>query len=224
LVVPKRNQTSPQRIAIAETFLPKNQGLKGRNLGELAKELGKTPFDTLCDLAVEEDLKTSFMPFIPGDDEVSWGMRAELWKDPRTVVGASDAGAHLDMINTFMYSTALLGPGVREKGLLTLEEAVHQLTDVPARLYGVRERGRIEPGWHADVTIFDADTVGHSEMYVREDLPAGAARLYSDAKGVDHVLVGGTPVVRGGEATGARPGTVLRSGRDTETVTIPGAA
>jgi N-acyl-D-aspartate/D-glutamate deacylase len=149
-------------------------------------------------------------------------MRADVWRDPRTVVGASDAGAHLDMINTFSYSTALLGPAVRDRGLLSLEEAVHQLTDVPARLYGVRERGRLAEGWHADVTIFDPDTVGHGEIYTRDDLPGGAGRLYADARGVDFVLVAGEPIIRDGERTGARPGRVLRSGRDTETVPIPG--
>jgi N-acyl-D-aspartate/D-glutamate deacylase len=213
-----------ENMTIAETFEPAHGSLKGRKLGEIAALQGKAPFDCLLDLCLAEDLKTSFMPFVPGDDEASWKMRGEVWKDPRTVVGASDAGAHLDMINTFMYSTALLSEGVRERGLITLEEAVHQLTDVPARLYGLRERGRLEPGWHGDVTVFDPDTVGHGEIYTREDLPAGAARLYSDARGVDHVVVNGRPVVRHGVLTGERPGSVLRSGRDTDTVTLPGRA
>jgi len=213
-----------ENIEIAETFETANQDLVGRRIGEIAAEQGKAPFDCLLDLCLSEDLKTSFMPMVPGDDEASWKMRGEIWKDPRTVVGASDAGAHLDMINTFMYSTALLGPGVREHGLITLEEAIHQLTDVPARLYGLTERGRIALGWHADIVVFDPDRVGHSEIYTREDLPAGAARLYSDAHGIKHVLVNGAPIIRGSELTGARPGRVLRSGRDTETVEIAGTA
>jgi N-acyl-D-aspartate/D-glutamate deacylase len=210
-------------ITIAETFVPEHAGLAGRTVAEIAAESGKAPFDCLLDLAVEEDLRLSFMPFIPGDDAESWKMRAEVWRDPRTVVGASDAGAHLDMINTFSYSTALLGPAVRERGLLDLEEAVRQLTDVPARLYGVRERGRVAEGWHADLTVFDPDRVGHGEIYTRDDLPGGAARLYADATGIDHVIVAGEPIIRDGQRTGRRPGRVLRSGRDTETVAIPGA-
>lgn len=210
-------------ITIAETFVPEHAGLAGRTVAEIAAESGKAPFDCLLDLAVEEDLRLSFMPFIPGDDAESWKMRAEVWRDPRTVVGASDAGAHLDMINTFSYSTALLGPAVRERGLLDLEEAVRQLTDVPARLYGVRERGRVAEGWHADLTVFDPDRVGHGEIYTRDDLPGGASRLYADATGIDHVVVAGEPIIRDGQRTGRRPGRVLRSGRDTETVAIPGA-
>jgi N-acyl-D-aspartate/D-glutamate deacylase len=165
-------------------------------------------------------LKTSFTPFIPGDDDDSWKLRSEIWQDDRTVVGASDAGAHLDMIDTFSYSTSLLGPGVREKGLLSLEAAIHQLTDVPARLYGVRDRGRIAEGWWADVVIFDPECVGAGPIHFRDDLPTGASRLYAEADGIEHVLVNGVEIVRGREFTGATPGKVMRSGRDTETVRV----
>jgi N-acyl-D-aspartate/D-glutamate deacylase len=209
-------------MTVEETFEPRNAALTGRKLGAIAKEQGKASFDTMLDLALSEDLRTSFSPFIPGDDEASWQLRAKVWRDPRTVIGASDAGAHLDMIDTFTCSTSLLGPGVREKRLLPLEEAVHQLSDVPARLYGIRERGRLAPGWHADVVVFDEDRVGPGPIHTRHDLPAGAARLYAEAEGIAHVLVNGVEIVSGKRFTGALPGTVLRSGRDTETVEVPG--
>jgi N-acyl-D-aspartate/D-glutamate deacylase len=173
----------------------------------------------MMDLAVADDLRTSFMPPMPGDDPQSWQMRADTWRDRRTVIGASDAGAHLDMIDTFTATTSLLGPAVRERSLLSLEEAIHQLTDVPARLYGIRGRGRLAEGWCADVVVLDEDTVGPGPVHSRADLPAGAARLYAEAEGIEHVLVNGVEIVRGKSFTPARPGTVLRSGRDTETVT-----
>jgi N-acyl-D-aspartate/D-glutamate deacylase len=207
-------------MTVDATFLPANKPCEGRRIGDIAEELGKTPFDTLIDLALSEDLKTSFTPFIPGDDDDSWKLRSEIWQDDRTVVGASDAGAHLDMIDTFTYSTSLLGPGVREKGLITLEAAIHQLTDVPARLYGVRERGRIAEGWWADLVVFDPERVGAGPIHFRDDLPTGASRLYAEAEGIEHVLVNGVEIVRGREFTGAMPGTVMRSGRDTETVAV----
>jgi N-acyl-D-aspartate/D-glutamate deacylase len=213
-----------ENMLIAETFEPENAAYEGQTIGDVAKELGKEPFDALLDLAISEDLKTSFSPMIPGDDDASWQMRKEAWADPRTIVGASDAGAHLDMINTFAYSTALLGPAVRDRSLLTLEEAIHQLTDVPARHYGIRERGRLEVGWHADVTVFDRDEVGLGELYTRSDLPRDEARLYADAFGIERVFVNGTEIVRDGELTGACPGAILRSGRDSETVEVPGGA
>jgi N-acyl-D-aspartate/D-glutamate deacylase len=159
---------------------------------------------------------------VQGDTEADWQARARVWQDDRAVIGASDAGAHLDMIDTFAIATQVLGNGVRRHGVLSLEQAVHQLSDVPARLYGLRERGRLEEGWHADVTVFDAGAVGSGPTYTRYDLPTGAGRLYADADGIEHVLVNGVEIVRGGEHTGALPGTVLRSGRDTDTVEVPG--
>ena len=121
-----------------------------------------------------------------------------------------------------VYSTSLLGDGVRRRSLLSWEEAVRQLTDVPARLYGLRDRGRLAEGWWADVVVFDPAEVGHGPERTRYDLPAGARRLYAEATGVEHVLVNGTEVVRHNALTGERPGRVLRSGRDTDTVPASG--
>ena len=126
------------------------------------------------------------------------------------------------MIDTFAGTTALLGRGVRERGLIGLEEAVHQLTDLPARLYGLVGRGRLQAGWHADVVVFDEARVGPGPIHTRSDLPGGAARLYAEAEGIEHVIVNGIEIVREGRHTGATPGTVLHSGRDTETVPVPG--
>ncbi|HZO09343.1 MAG TPA: amidohydrolase family protein, partial [Myxococcota bacterium] len=210
------------QIGIAETFEPRNARWRGRTIGELARERGVDPFDALLDLALSEGLRTSFSSPAEGQtDPESWRMRAESWKDPRTIVGASDAGAHLDMLDTFAFTTQLLGRGVREMGLISVEEGVRQLTDVPARLYGLRERGRLAEGWCGDLVVFDVERVAKGPTYTRFDLPGGAARLYADAVGIDHVFVNGRAVVRAGVETGARPGTVLRSGRDTETVELP---
>jgi N-acyl-D-aspartate/D-glutamate deacylase len=206
-------------IQVDEVFTAANERHKGRRIGEIAAELGVEPFDAMLDLALSEDLRTSFMPNPIGDDEATWKQRGELWRDDRTLLGASDAGAHLDMLDAFALTTHLLSDGVRKFGLISLEEAVHQITEKPARLFGLRERGRVEEGYLADLVVFDPDTIASGPVYTKTDLPAGAGRLYADAIGVDHVLVGGTPIVTNGEYTGALPGNVLRSGRDTDTVT-----
>ena len=208
-------------MRIVETFAGANKDYVGKSVGEIAAELGKEPFDAMLDIAIADGLKTSFMPFTGSEDRDTYAVRAGFWRDDRTVIGASDAGAHLDMIDTFAYSTKLLEKGVREHGLITLEEAVRQLTDVPAKLMGLAERGVLREGCHADIVVFDVDTVGCGALYTRFDLPAGAGRLYADAEGVAHVVVNGEVIIRDGVYTGAVPGTVLHSGRDTYTVGIP---
>ena len=146
--------------------------------------------------------------------------RIDTWRDPRAIIGASDAGAHLDLLAAFVYPTQLLAVPVRERGLIGLEEAVHRLTDVPARLYGLRDRGRIQQGWHADLVIFDAARIAPEPVQTRFDLPAGAGRLFAGASGIHRVFCGGQEIVSGQTLTGARPGKVLRAGRDTEAIAL----
>jgi N-acyl-D-aspartate/D-glutamate deacylase len=211
-----------ENMRIVESFTAETKRWEGRTVGELARETGQDPFDAMLDLAIADDLRTSFMPPGAGDRAEDWAVRGRVWRDDRTVIGASDAGAHLDMIDTFAVPTQVLGNGVRRHQVIGLEEAVRQLTDVPARLYGVRERGRLAPGWRADLVVFDPEAIACGPTYTRFDLPAGAGRLYADALGIERVLVNGVEIVREGKHTGALPGTVLRSGRDTETVEVPG--
>jgi N-acyl-D-aspartate/D-glutamate deacylase len=207
-------------LTVDQTFTPETEKYTGRTIGEIAQELGKSPFDTMIEIAIADDLQTYFMPPAFGDDAETWKLRGKLWQDDRSIIGASDAGAHLDMIDTFAFSTQVLGNGVREQKVIGMEEAIRQLTSVPAEIYGLIERGRLQQGWHADVVVFDPETVGVGETYTRFDLPENAGRLYADAIGIEHVFVNGVEIIDGANHTGAFPGTVLRSGRDTETVAI----
>jgi N-acyl-D-aspartate/D-glutamate deacylase len=217
-----RTMANWKTMCIAETFSPDNEGLSGRLVGDIAAERGEDPFDTLVDIVVADELRTGLLLPARGDDPESWRLRADLWRDPRVVIGASDAGAHLDMLATFIYTTSLVGPSVRDRQLLPLEEAVHLITDVPARLYGIRDRGRIAEGCHADVVVFDEDRVAPHPVATRFDLPSGAGRLYAEADGIEHVLVNGTEILGPDGLGDQRPGTLLRSGRDTDTVEVPG--
>lgn len=209
---------------IDETFAPETRRYKGRSVADIAREEGKTEYDALFDIVVADGLKTSFMLSPAGEDHASYELRARLWKDPRTVVGASDAGAHMDMIDAFCYSTKLLQKGVREHKLISIEEGVHQLTQVQAELVGLRDRGLLKAGNHADVVIFDPANVGHGDIYTRYDLPGNEGRLYADAIGIHRVIVNGKTIVQDNTHTGATPGTVMRSGRDTYTVPLPAQA
>lgn len=205
---------------IGDTFSSANEGLTGRTVAEIAAERKTEPFDTLVDIVLADELRTVLWPAPTDDDDESWRLRAEAWRSEHTLLGGSDAGAHLDRMCGAPYTTAFLGDCLRGRRLASLETAIHMLTDAPARLFGLRERGRIEQGWRADLVVFDPDTIDSGAMRMVDDLPGGSPRLFADSVGVDHVLVNGELIVRDGQATDARPGTLLRSGRDTETVLV----
>jgi N-acyl-D-aspartate/D-glutamate deacylase len=209
------------RLVVEETFAPENSGLEGRSIESIAHERQASDWDTLCEITIADGLRTGLRVPIP-ESEADWVARAQVWRDPRAIVGGSDAGAHLDSMCGAVYSTSLLADGVRDRSLLSWEEAIRLLTDVPARLYGLKDRGRIENGAWADLAIFDPVRIGHTPMRTRADLPGGASRLYAGATGMCHVLVNGTEVVTDDTLTGSLPGQVLRSGTDTHTVDLRG--
>ena len=205
---------------LLETFSARWKVYEGRIIGDIARELGRDPWDLLVDIVIDDGLRTVIASQDRGQDDATWARRVEVWRDPRALVGASDAGAHLDMIDSFSFSTTMIARAVREHPLMPLEEAVHHLTDAPARLYGLNDRGRVAEGWCADLVVFDPATIGPGPVYTKFDLPGGAGRVYGEALGIHHVLVNGVPCVQGGELLAARPGTLLRSGRDTSTVAV----
>ena len=204
-----------ERLIIDETFAPENADTEARSVGEVAQERGVAPFDALLDVVVADRLRTGLRPPIP-ESEGDWALRADVWQDPRAIVGGSDAGAHLDTMCGAIYSTSMLGDGVRARGLLSWSRpcGAHRR---PARLYGLRDRGRLVAGGFADVVVFDPATIGHGDVRTGDDLPGGARPLrrcggYRARAGERN------RIVRDGDFTGAVPGTVLRSGRDTDTV------
>jgi N-acyl-D-aspartate/D-glutamate deacylase len=200
---------------IYDTVNPDNEQYRGRIVGEIAAEQGRDAWDVLCDIAVADDLMTSFGPVAPTPTEEDWKARVAVIRDHRAVVGASDAGAHFDLLATFNYATGLLQAAVREHQLLSFEDAIHFMTQVQAELYGIRERGLLRDGWYADVVVLDPTTVASGDVTMRYDLPGGYGRLYADSRGIDHVLVNGEAIVRDGALTPARRGVLLRGGRDT---------
>lgn len=207
--------------SVVSTVVEANARFVGRKIGDIAAEEGREAIDVMFDIAIADGLETVFMPDQGGDDRASWELRGRLWADDRTIIGASDAGAHLDLIDSFDFATTVLAKGVREQGVITLEAAIHQLTGRPAAYFGLIDRGLIREDYHADIVVFDTATVGSAPIQRRYDLPGGDAyRIYAEATGIDHVIVNGVEIVRLGEHTGKLPGTVLRCGKDTRTVPI----
>ncbi len=188
--------------------------LEGRLLSEAAAERGVDSVDLALDLAIDSDLLARFrLPVANGaEDELEYMLR-----DPNVILGLSDAGAHASQLCDACFATHLLGHWVRDKGTLTLEQAVHMLTAGAAEVFGITDRGRLAEGLAADVVVFDPDTVGAGELERVNDFPAGADRLISRAMGIDAVVVNGEMLREGDtdilDPAGPLPGRLLRNGR-----------
>ena len=208
---------------IGDTYAPQNDGCAFRSVADIAAERGTSPFDTLLDVVLADDLRTVLWPNTDDGDESTWTMRAAIWSDPRAMVGGSDAGAHLDRMCGSSYPTAFLADCLRGRKLVPVEKAVHMMTGQPAGLFGLRERGLVREGFAADLFVFDPATVDSEPARLVHDLPGDTPRLYAGSHGVVRVLVNGVETVRDGAPTGAVPGALLRSGRDTASV-IPAPA
>ena len=203
---------------IGDTYSEANEGLKGRRVADIAAERGTGAFATLIDIVVADELRTILWPIPPDGDAASWELRRQTWWDERAMLGGSDAGAHLDRMCGGNFPTRFLGDTLRGRKLVPLERAVQLMTQVPAELFGLVDRGLIAEGFHADVVVVDPETVGSELAELVHDLPGGSARLTADPIGVERVLVNGRVVVVDGKPTGELAGAVLRSGRDTRTV------
>ena len=112
------------------------------------------------EIAAADELQTTFWPGRTADGDDDWKLRGEVWERADVMLGGSDAGAHLDRMLGAPYPTRFLADTLHGRRLTSLERAVHLMTDVPARLFGLRGRGRVGVGYRADLVLFDADAIG----------------------------------------------------------------
>jgi len=196
-------------IEVGSVENPALKALEGRSVADIARERGADPVDVFLDIAVEDRLETNFnMPLFNTDDKLC----AELFTDPRTLIGLSDGGAHALTLCDAGYTTYMLGKWVREKKAISLEQAVRKLTSAQADFLGIRDRGRLQVGLAADVVVFDATRVGSSlKPEIVQDFPAGGQRMITRPTGIEHVIVNGQCTVRGLIPTGARAGTIVHN-------------
>ena len=188
--------------------LPKHQRLRGKSVADIAREEGKDVLDAFLDLALEENLETEFERREVNSDEAAM---TALLTSPYTVIGQSDGGAHVVFRTDYSYSTYLLSHWVRERKIMSLEEAIRKLTFVPASLFGFSDRGLVRSGMAADLMVFDPETISPLEPGEAHDLPGGARRRKQLAKGIEWTVVNGQVLMERGEHTGAYPGKVARS-------------
>ena len=185
-----------------------NRHLEKKSVAEIAKIRGQDVIDAFLDLSLEEGLDTEFQTSSTNGDEEAV---AEIIRSPFTLVGQSDAGAHLIYDAGFGYATRLLGYWIREKNVMSLEEGVRKLTFMVASIFGLHDRGLIRRGMAADLVLFDPATVRECEPEMVQDLPANEKRFIQKAVGIEMTLVNGEVLVEKGNHTGALPGSVLGS-------------
>jgi N-acyl-D-amino-acid deacylase len=196
-------------VQVDRVARPEHAAEQGRSVADVAAARGADPLDAFLDLALAEDLDTVYSTVITGGDAAAVG---EILRSPYVLVGTSDAGAHVQFGADFGYGTTLLGLWVRERGVLSLEQAIHKLTFQVASIYGLTGRGLLRPGYAADVVVFDAATVSAHEPEWATDFPANTRRLVQRSEGVSYTIVNGQVIYADGRLSGDLPGQVLRGG------------
>ena len=211
---PSKGTTVPpplwDAVFVDEVARPEHEKLQARSIRDIADERGVAPADALLDLAVSEDLSTRFRWRTESPEWTDAVREAQL--DARMIVGVSDGGAHLARDDGDDWSSYFLRSWVLDRHVWTLEEGIRQMTQVPAALLGLAERGVIRPGGWADLMVFDPDTIGPWKKEFVHDLPGGVGRFKAWGRGVHATVVNGEPIVLGGELTDRMPGQVVRPG------------
>lgn len=192
---------------VEKCFKPENQKFVGKTIAEMAAMRNQKPINAFLDLALDENLETIFWNANNGGD---WDAMGEILRSPYVLIGTSDAGAHVLFGADFGYGTILLGLWVRERQVMSLEQAIHKLTFHPASIFGLPGRGLLRPGYAADITIFDPKTVHAEEPEWATDFPANTKRMIQKSIGLHYTIVNGTVINDRGRMTGDLPGQVMR--------------
>jgi N-acyl-D-aspartate/D-glutamate deacylase len=195
-------------IWVNEPALEKNKWMQFKSIGQIAEKEGKRVIDAFLDLVVEEKLETRFLQ---AENNIDDEAVSKILTHPNAVIGLGDGGAHVQFHGGYGYITKLLGEWVREKQVMSLEQAVRRLTFDSASTFGLYDRGLLRPGLAADIAIFDPDTVKCGREEVVHDFPAGGWRIKETSEGVTHTIVNGQVLLEDKKHTGALPGRVLRN-------------
>ncbi|MEK6243751.1 MAG: amidohydrolase family protein [Pseudomonadota bacterium] len=197
------------KVYVEHAKLPQNGKWNQQTIADIARQTGADPLDAMLDLAIAEDLDTEFSALLLNSDEQAVG---EMLRHPHSLVSLSDAGAHLTLFNDAGFGLHLLGHWVREKKVLSLQEAARKLTRDPAAVFGIKHRGSLTAGYAADLMLFDPATVNRGPKKRIQDLPGGGTRLITPPVGVHGVWVNGARIsdAKGGWPLERLPGKVLR--------------
>jgi len=182
----------------------------GKSLAQLATERRVHAADIMCELAVADDLETQFMWNTEND---KWAdANADAQRNPHMIIGTGDGGAHADRDDGSEWSTYYIRAWLLDRTIIPLEEGIRRITHLPAMICGIKNRGLIARGYHADVMLFDPTRIRLGKKALVHDMPGGEARWQVRPEGIARVLVNGQTIVDNGELTGTRAGRVLRVG------------
>ncbi len=197
-----------ETLTIVAVAQDRHRDLAGKRIADLAREASKDPFDWLLDFGIDGELDALLdcKLFNTDEDRVK-----DLLRHPNATVALSDAGAHLSFLCDAGFGLHMFGHWSRERADIALEQAVASVTSRAADVYRIKDRGRLVPGAHADLLLFDPDTVGRGPKRHVNDLPGGGTRVDTPAIGVHGVWVNGTRVVDTSGITGEhKAGQLLR--------------
>ena len=197
-----------ERLVVLRPRSEKFQPARGLLLADAARIMGYADqVDLLLDMIVEDELTTLFQAPQLNDD---LDLQAEVVRAPYGIWGGSDGGAHTKFITSGAYPTESIINFVRERGLVTLEEAHYRLSYLPARCAGFNGRGSIVEGAPADIVVYDYENLSLRDEEVAYDLPGGEWRRIRKADGYRWIIVNGQVTFVDGEPTGTLPGQLLR--------------
>jgi len=194
-------------VQVYMTHKERNRQFSGKSIEQISREQGTSIMDAFLDLVLDDDLRTTFQVVDRNNDAES---QRQILGSPYTVIGTTDGGARPEKGDRTDYSTRLLGYWVREKGIMSVEEAVYRMTGKTALMHDLHDRGFIAAGKVADIVIFDPDTIAQKPREPAYDFPGGEMHVKQGATGIDYVIVNGEVLLEGGEHTGALPGQTLR--------------
>jgi N-acyl-D-aspartate/D-glutamate deacylase len=194
-------------VEVYMTWHERNKPFSGKSIAQIAQQQGQGIMDTFLDIALADELRTSFQVIDRNTDPEA---QRHILGSPYTVIGTTDGGARPDKGDRTDYSTRLLSYWVREKQVMSLEDAVYRMTGKTALMHDLHDRGFIAAGKAADMTIFDPDTIGPAPREPIYEFPGGEMHVRQGAVGIDYVIVNGEVLLDHGVHTGALPGQTLR--------------
>jgi N-acyl-D-aspartate/D-glutamate deacylase len=198
-------------MRVLEVVHEHNHQYEGKTVEQVAQMTGKHPVDAFLDLALDEDLRTEYSSrefSQEGEKTIHEGLL-----DPYTHISTSDGGAHTRFQANARWPVDFLGYWIRDRELMTLEQAHHKMSAYPAWVAGYSDRGTLTIGKAADIMVYNLDELGllNETPVYSNDFPGGERRLIQKPKGIHYILVNGIVTFVENECTEALPGKLLRS-------------